>query len=215
MEEFYSTSSILAPITPPFGLIQSPNPPDITPSFGRPIPNAITRMVPQQSTMENFITISSYLLLITKEEATSMMLQDELKDYTCETGSQNPAICALSISKPEGMSRPVMSASIIANSNGSLIKATSTIPSGMLPKLQRNVIASALDWPKMTSKTHLKPREQFFNLLKEHLVINNRQYESFLSNNPILAELETKMSTNSLELLMKTIFRQNLLNCSK
>ena len=43
------------------------------------------------------------------------------------------------------------------------------------------------------------------------MIINNRHYELYLSNYPYLATLETKISTNSLESLKKTIFRQSYL----
>ena len=209
MEEFFSTSSILDPTIPISGLTPYPNPLDITPSFGRLTPNAFMKTGLRQSTMENYTITNSFSPLITKEKTTLTTLPDELRDSTCETDLQNPVIYVHSPSCPEDTLPLVPSAKIIANASGSEIKTISTTPSDMWHKSPHNLIASAMDWPKRTSKTNLKPKDEFIKFLTDNMIINNRHYELYLSNYPVLATLETKISINSLESLKKTIFRQN------
>ena len=211
MEEFFSTSSILGPTTPISGLTPSPNQPDITPSFGLHTPNFSTTTALRQSTMENYTITSCSLPSIVNLEMTLTMWPEESRDYILETGSPNSAIYVHSPSSPEVTSPLVPIAKTIANSNGSGTRTTSITQSDTLLKSQNNLIASAMDWPKKISKMSLKPKDEFIQFLRENMIINNRHYEVYLSNYPHLATLETKISTNSLESLKKTIFRQNYL----
>ena len=211
MEEFFSTSSILDPTTPISGLTPNHNPPDTTPSYGPLTPNAITKTALRQNTMENYITISSSLPLTKNQETTLTMWPDVSNDFTYETDSPKSVIYVHSPSSPEATSPLATVAKTIANSNGSLTKTTSIIPSDTSHRLQNNLIASAMDWPKRTSKMNLKPKEEFIQFLRDNMIINNRHYEVYLSNYPSLGKLETKLSVNSLEALKKTIFRQNYL----
>ena len=208
MEEFYSTSSILDPITPTSGLTPYLNPQDITPSYGPLIPNAITKTALRQNTMENYITINSSLPLTKNLETILTTSQDELNAFTYETDSPKSVIYVHSPSSPEATSPLATVVKTIANSNGSEIRTTSTIPLDTSHRLQNNLIASAMDWPKKTSRTNLKPKEEFIMFLRDNMIINNRLYEVYLSNYPSLGKLETKLSVNSLEALKKTIFRQ-------
>ena len=211
MEEFYSTSSILDQTTPSSGLTPYLNPHDITPSYGPLTPNAITKTALRQNTMENYITINSSLPLPKNQETTLTMWPDASNVFTYETDSPKNVIYVHSPSSPEATSPLATVVKTIANSNGLETKTISTIPSDTSLKLQNNLIASAMDWPKKTSRMNLKPKEEFIMFLRDNMIINNRHYEVYLSNYPCLGKLETKLSVNSLEALKKTIFRQNYL----
>ena len=211
MEEFFSTSSILDPTTHTYGLTPNLNQPDTTPSYGPLIPNAITKTALRQNTMENYITINSSLPLTKNQETTLTMWPDASNVFTYETDSPKSVIYVHSPSSPEATSPLATVVKTIANSNGSETRTTSTIPLDTSHRLQNNLIASAMDWPKKTSRTNLKPKEEYIQFLRDNMIINNRHYELFLSNYPHLATLETKISSNSLESLKKAIFRQNYL----
>ena len=192
-------------------MIQSPNLPDITPSFGQHIPNATIKTELRQSIIEDYTTTNYCSPLTVNNEMKLMMSPEESNDCICVTDLQNLATCVPLPLKQEVTLPVVTSANNIVNLNGYQTKPTSTIQLDTLPKLQNNLIASAMDWPKITSKTHLKPKDEYIKFLKDNLIINNRHYELFLSNYPYLANFETKISTDSLESLKKTIFRQNYL----
>ena len=211
MEEFFSTSSILGPTTPISGLTPSPNQPDITPSFGLHTPNVTTKTALRQSIMENYTITNCSLPSTINQEKIPTMSQEELKGCILETGSPNSAIYVHSLSSPEVTSPLAPIVKTIANSNGSGTRTTSITQSDTLLKSQNNLIASAMDWPKKISKMSLKPKDEYIQFLRENMIINNRHYELYLSNYPHLATLETKISTNSLESLKKTVFRQNYL----
>ena len=211
MEEFFSTSPILAPTTPISGLIQSPNPLDTIPLSGPPIQSVFTKTGLRQSTMENYITTNCYSPSTLKEKTILTMLPVESSDSLSETDSLNNVIYVHSPSSPEDTLHHVMSAKTTASLNGLEIKTTLTTPSDMWHKSPHNLIASAMDWPKKTSKTTLKSKDEFIKFLRDNMIINNSHYELYLSNYPLLATLETKISINSLESLKKTIFRQNYL----
>ena len=161
--------------------------------------------------MENFTTTNSFSPLIVKEEKTLTTLPDVSNDFKCGTGSPNSAIYVHSPSSPEDILPLPPHVIITANSNGSEIKTTLTTPSDMWHKSPHNLIASAMDWPKRTSRTTLKPKDEFIKFLRDNMIINNRHYELYLSNYPSLAVMETKISINTLESLKQTIFRQNYL----
>ena len=211
MEEFYSTSSILDPTTPISGLTPYLNPPDITPFSGPPIPSVSTKMGLRQSTMESYTTINCSSPSIKSPEKISTTSPEESNVFTFETGSQKNAIYVHSPSSPEATSPLATVAKTTVNSNGLETKTTLTTPYAMSHKSPHNLIASAMDWPKRTSKMNLKPKDEFIQFLRDNMIINNRHYEVYLSNYPSLGKLETKISVNSLEALKKTIFRQNYL----
>ena len=95
-----------------------------------------------------------------------------------------PCHLLLSPSKQEGISLPAMYANTIVSSSGLETKTISTTPSVILHKSPHNLIASAMDWPKRTSKMNLKPKAEYIKFLKDNMIINNRHYELYLSNYP-------------------------------
>ena len=199
------------PNNPTSGLTPYLNLPVTSPSFGPPTLSVFTKTALRQSTMENFTITNCYSPLTVKEEKTLTTLPDVSNDFTCVTDSPNSVIYVHSLSSPEDISLLVPSVKTIANSNGSEIKTTLTTPSDMWHKSPHNLIASAMDWPKRTSRTTLKPKDEFIKFLRDNMIINNRHYKLYLSNYPSLAIMETKISINTLESLKKTIFRQNYL----
>ena len=211
MEEIFSTSSILDPTTPISGLTPYLNHPDISPSFGPLTPNASIETGLRQSTMENFTTTNYSLPLMQKEKKISTTLPEGSNDSICEIESPNNVIYVHSPSSPEDILPLAPFVKTTASLNGSEIKTTLTTPLVMWHKLPHNLIASAMDWLKRTSKTTFKPKDEFIKFLRDNMIIYNRHYKLYLSNYHVLPTLETIISINSLESLKKTIFRQSYL----
>ena len=161
--------------------------------------------------MDDF-TITNYSLpLTTNSKTTLTTLHDESKDFTCVIDLVSPVTCVPLPLKTEDTLPVVMSANATVYSNGLATRPTSITQYDMSHKSPHSLIAKAMDWPRITSRTHLKPKDEYIKFLKDNMIINNRHYELYLSNYPYLANLETKISKNSLESLKRTIFRQNYL----